>query len=65
MPSAQINGPIIKDIEIKRSLVKEITDAMEKAYGNPRGSFVVNINEYPSNNVGVGGVLVVDLKTDQ
>lgn len=60
MPNITIDGPKIDDIEIKRILVKEITDAVEKAYKLPRQAFVVIIKENPSENVGVGGELVID-----
>ncbi|NVM01991.1 MAG: tautomerase family protein [Candidatus Helarchaeota archaeon] len=60
MPSANIQGPPIKDVEIKRILVKEITDALEKAYKLPRGVFTVLIKENRPENVGVGGELILD-----
>jgi 4-oxalocrotonate tautomerase family enzyme len=60
MPNAYIDGPKIDSVEIKRVLVKEVTDAMEKAYKFPRQAYVVTITEMPGENVGVGGVLVAD-----
>lgn len=60
MPNAEIAGPKIESVETKRALVKEVTDAMEKAYKFPRPSYVVTIIETPAENVGVGGVLIVD-----
>ena len=60
MPSANIEGPKIEDMETKRVLVKEITDALEKAYSLPRNVYVVLIKENPPENVGVGGELVID-----
>jgi len=60
MPDVTVNGPIIEDVEIKRVLVKEITDALEKAYKLPRDIYVVLIKENPPENVGVGGVLILD-----
>ena len=60
MPSTQIEGPEIKDVEVKRVLVKEITDALEKAYRLPRQSYVVLIKENSPENVGVGGQLIFD-----
>ena len=32
MPNVIIEGPRIQDVEIKRVLVKEVTDALKKAY---------------------------------
>jgi 4-oxalocrotonate tautomerase len=60
MPNAVIDGSIIEDIEVKRVLVKEITDALEKAYKFPRQAYVVTIKENKKENVGVGGELVID-----
>lgn len=62
MPVINIDGPAIKDIEKKRTLVKELTDAAVKAYGLPRGSIIVLVKENPPENVGVGGELVSDRK---
>ncbi|MFX1478751.1 MAG: 4-oxalocrotonate tautomerase DmpI [Promethearchaeota archaeon] len=60
MPTAVIDGPPIGDLDIKRVLVKEITDALEKAYKLPRNVFSVVIKENTPENVGVGGELIVD-----
>ena len=60
MPIATIEGPKIEDIEIKRVLVKEITDALEKAYKIPREAYVVVIKENLPENVSVGGKLIID-----
>jgi len=65
MPNAEIAGPRIENIETKRALVKEVTDAMEKAYGFPRQAYVVTIIETPAENVGVGGVLIADRQKKQ
>jgi len=62
MPSVIIEGPNIDDIEVKRLLVKEVTDALEKAYKLPREVYVVLIKENPPENVGVGGKLILDRK---
>jgi 4-oxalocrotonate tautomerase len=60
MPNVIIDGPPIKDLEVKRILVKEVTDAMEKAYKIPRQAYVVVIKENLPENVGVGGELIID-----
>ena len=59
MPNVVIDGPKI-DVKIKRTLVKEITDALEKAYKLPREVYVVLIKENKPENVGVGGTLIID-----
>ena len=64
MPSVIIQGPIIKEIETKRTLVAEITDALEKAYGIARNAYTIVIQENLPENVGSGGELIIDkLKT--
>ena len=60
MPNANIEGPPITDVDIKRLLVKEITDALEKAYKLPREVYTVVIKENFPQNVGVGGKLILD-----
>lgn len=60
MPTAVLDGPPIEDLDLKRTLVKEITDALEKAYKLPRNVFTVVIKENAPDNVGVGGELIVD-----
>ncbi|MHB8779808.1 MAG: tautomerase family protein [Candidatus Geothermincolia bacterium] len=59
MPVAQVDGRAI-DLETKRRLAKEITDAMERAYGLPRDTYVVFIRENTPDCVGVGGELACD-----
>lgn len=61
MPMAKIEGPQI-NVETKRALVKEITDALEKAYKFPRHVYGVIIKENSPENVGSGGELVLDKK---
>jgi len=60
MPTCVLDGPKIEDVEIKRTLVREITDALEKAYKLPRDAYIVLIKENKAENVGVGGTLILD-----
>lgn len=60
MPNITIEGPKIKDIGLKRALVKELTEAAVKAYSFPAQTIVVLIKENLPDNVGVGGQLIVD-----
>tara|TARA_B100000315_G_C14551945_1_gene576274 strand:- start:107 stop:301 length:195 start_codon:yes stop_codon:yes gene_type:complete len=62
MPNIIIEGPPIKDIEIKRSLIKEVTESAVKAYKLPVQSIVAVIKENGPENVGVGGELICDRK---
>jgi len=60
MPNVVIDGPKINDLEVKRQLIKEITDALEKAYKIPRNAYIIVIRENSPENVGVGGTLLTD-----
>jgi len=62
MPNITVEGPPIKDIEIKRSLIKEVTEATVKTYKLPAQAIVVVIKENRPENVGVGGELICDRK---
>ena len=58
MPSVTIEGPKIDNLEIKRVLMKEITDALEKTYSLPRQTYIILIKENLPENVSVGGQLI-------
>ena len=60
MPTITCEGPTITDIDVKRRLVKEITEAAHGAYCLPRDVIVVVIRENLPENVAVGGELIVD-----
>ena len=60
MPNINVEGPALTDIDKKRILVEELTDAATKAYGLPREVIVVLIKENSPENVGVGGKLIID-----
>jgi len=59
MPNVYVDGPPM-EVDKKRQLTGEITDALERAYGFPRQAFVVIIRENPPENVCVGGELLCD-----
>ncbi|MFA6378785.1 MAG: 4-oxalocrotonate tautomerase DmpI [Candidatus Omnitrophota bacterium] len=61
MPVVTIEGSPL-DVSVKRVLVKEVTDALEKAYQFPRHVYGVIIKENSAENVANGGELVVDRK---
>ncbi len=63
MPNIHIDGPPIRDLGKKRALTREVTDAMERAYGILRQAYVVIVNEHPPENVCVGGELICDRVT--
>ncbi len=58
MPTVTVEGPILRDIEKKRSLVKGITDVVVETYGIEH--VTVLIKENPPENVGAGGTLIAD-----
>ena len=60
MPIIHLEGPKIEDIQTKRTLVKELTDAAVKAYGLPAEVIVVLLKENSPDNVSVGGQLIAD-----
>ena len=60
MPNITIEGRAIKDLDKKRILVEEITEAAAKAYGLPKEVIVVLIKENSPDNVSVGGRLIID-----
>ena len=60
MPIVTVDGPSIKDIATKRSLVRDITNAASRAFGLPEETIVVLIKENQPENVGVGGRLIAD-----
>jgi len=61
MPAVTIEGPHL-GLEAKRVLVKEVTDALEKAYKFPRHVYGIIIKENAPENVANGGELVIDRK---
>ena len=60
MPNVSLEGPAIRDVDKKRTLVREITDAATKAYGLPEETIVVVIKENSPENVSVAGKLIID-----
>ena len=60
MPNITVEEPKINDVEVKRMLVKEITESAVKAYKLPKDVIVVVIKENSPENVGVGGELIID-----
>ena len=62
MPTATIEGPKLKDLDARRTLVAEITRTLSKVYSIPEEKMVVLIRENPPENVGVGGKLLADRK---
>ncbi|MHA1775953.1 MAG: 4-oxalocrotonate tautomerase [Promethearchaeia archaeon] len=62
MPSIIIEGPILHDLDQKRELVKKITEIAEEIYHVDKSHITITIRGYPPEDVGVGGVLISDLR---
>ena len=60
MPNITIDGPKLENLDVKRILIREITNAIEKAYNLPRDHIIVVIKVNLPENVGVGGTLLSD-----
>jgi len=53
-------GP--RSVELKRELVKQLTDAMTNALTIPADAVQVWIHDVPTDSWGIGGVLTADKK---
>lgn len=60
MPHITLSGPRIDDLDKKRELTRAMNEAAVKAYGLPKQTIVVVINENAPENVSVGGQLIID-----
>ncbi|MBL7075721.1 tautomerase family protein [candidate division KSB1 bacterium] len=58
MPTITVDGPKIQDIELKRQLVKKLTEVAVEVYRIEH--IVVLIRENAPENVGVNGQLIAD-----
>ncbi len=58
MPIITLDGPKIEDLDRKRKLVKELTDAAVEAYEIE--NIIVVIRETRPDNVAVRGELIID-----
>lgn len=58
MPTITVDGPKIKNIELKRQMVKTLTDAAYEVYKTEH--IVVLIRENAPENVGINGQLIAD-----
>ena len=60
MPTITIEGPPLDDLDRKRALVREMSEAAAKAFGLPVQAMIVLLKPNPPENVGVGGELLID-----
>ncbi|WP_409200001.1 4-oxalocrotonate tautomerase DmpI [Methanobrevibacter sp. DSM 116169] len=62
MPVVTISGNNTINKENKNKMVHEVTKVVANAYNLPESAITILIEEYPAENVGVGGKLLSDLK---
>ena len=62
MPTIEVAGPSIADMDVRRALVRELTEAAAKAYAMPREKIIVMLREVKPDQVAVGGELISDRK---
>lgn len=60
MPIINLDGPPIADLNLRRTLVKELTAAAARAYTMPEEKIIVLIRENTPEQVAVGGTLIAD-----
>ena len=65
MPNITIDGPKLDDLNLKRILIKEITDSIERAYKIPRDHIVVLFRAQSPEDVGIAGKLLLDIKNQK
>ncbi len=61
MPIITLEGPRIADLDRRRALIRELTDAAVKAYALPQEKIIVLLHENSREQVGVGGELLSDM----
>ena len=61
MPITQINISTLKK-EQKKELIRRITDVMVDVTNIPAEHHVVLINEFPTDNIGVSGVMLSQME---
>jgi 4-oxalocrotonate tautomerase len=60
MPIINLDGPLIRDLDVRRKLVSELTAAAARAYGMPEEKIIILIRENTPEQVAVGGTLLSD-----
>jgi len=60
MPTIVVSSQKQNDVDKKRKLVERITSAVVEVYGVPKEAITVVLLENEPENVGVGGVLLLD-----
>ena len=60
-----VNRPKLSNINKKRKLVEKLTGPLVEAYGLSKEEVIVVIQETEPENVGVGGMLVLDMQAGE
>ena len=60
MPTITVEGPPLDDLDRKRALVREMSEAAAKAFDMPVQAMIVLLKPNPAENVGIGGELLSD-----
>lgn len=60
MPVITIEGPKIADLDKKRKLAQEVTDAASKAFALPNETIIIILHETSPECVASGGELICD-----
>lgn len=63
MPIINFNGPELSK-EQKKELVRKFTEVASEVIEIPEEAFIVEINEIPPENVGVGGELLSERENE-
>jgi 4-oxalocrotonate tautomerase len=64
MPFITVDGPKMDDLDRKRQMVKAFARAASEAHGMDEEHIIVLIRESSPENVGIGGKLIVDRRTE-
>jgi 4-oxalocrotonate tautomerase len=65
MPVITVEGPKIPDLDKKRQLVRQFTEAASEAFGLRKEAIVVILHETSPDCVASGGELICDLHTSR
>lgn len=61
MPVVTIDGPENASVEVKKEIIKKVSQRVAEAYDMPVESITVLLRSTPADNVGVGGKQLSEL----
>ena len=62
MPIITLEGPPVEDLDKKRQLIKEVTQAAVKFYDMPTKDIIIFLKPLSPDRVGIGGKLIIDME---